>query len=211
MRLATADELAKMEAEAGVQWKQADIVLTVYASGDGSYIPSLDKSPMFQCLKCEGRYLLDACDNCGNNTFKCGGDERMVPQVFATAKGGGSNQITNTKDMGVFCQKCGQGITVWQCQCGAKNPVTKTLFILKKGGCFIATAAYGSPYAPQIILLQQFRDMRLRKTWFGPSIISTYERYSPPLANWIARHPIARLSVQKLFLAPIISVLRYRK
>jgi hypothetical protein len=213
MRLATTEELTQMESEEGIKWAKANIHLTIYGDGSGVYYPdSFKKSPMFQCLKCQARYLLDTCANCGNNTFKSGGDRSRIPQLYIIAKQTGENRFENVKDMGIFCEKCDHGVTEWQCNCGTKNPVTKTLFVLeKKGGCFIATAAYGSVHAPEITLLQQFRDMRLRKNRLGSFIISVYEQHSPPLADWIAGHPIARLLVQKLFLAPIISILRYWK
>ncbi len=78
----------------------------------------------------------------------------------------------------------------------------------KKDGCFIATATYGSPLAPEIIVLRRFRDTRMRPRRAGRRMIDVYERYSPPLADAIAPHPTARLWVRRLLLAPVIAVIQ---
>ena len=75
--------------------------------------------------------------------------------------------------------------------------------------CFIATAAYGSAMAPQVVTLCQFRDTRLRASCLGRWIISTYERLSPPLAAWIAGRPIARVWVRSLILSPALWIVRH--
>jgi len=45
--------------------------------------------------------------------------------------------------------------------------------------CFIATAACGSGQAVDVVRLQQFRDMVLRRTALGRVCITVYERLSP--------------------------------
>lgn len=76
------------------------------------------------------------------------------------------------------------------------------------GGCFIATAAYGSPLAPEIVVLQRFREARLRPHRSGRWLISVYERYSPPLADTMAPHPTVRLWVRRLLLTPAVFAVR---
>jgi hypothetical protein len=75
--------------------------------------------------------------------------------------------------------------------------------------CFIATAAYGSAMAPQVLTLCQFRDTRLRANRLGQWIITTYERLSPPLATWIAERPVARAWLRSLILAPALWFVRH--
>ena len=77
------------------------------------------------------------------------------------------------------------------------------------GGCFIATAAYGSATMPEVALLRQFRDERLGRSQPGRLIIRLYEWASPPLAAWIAERPVARLWVRRLVLAPMVRFARH--
>lgn len=69
--------------------------------------------------------------------------------------------------------------------------------------CFIATAAYGTPMARQVIVLREFRDRYLLTNAAGRVITSVYYRLSPPLADWISRHERARAVVRAL-LYPIV-------
>ncbi|MDY6844150.1 MAG: CFI-box-CTERM domain-containing protein [Thermodesulfobacteriota bacterium] len=56
------------------------------------------------------------------------------------------------------------------------------------GGCFISTAAYGSPMASKVKILCQFRDEYLRPNVLGRKFVALYEKYSPPLANHISKN-----------------------
>src|SRR5262249_36600880 len=49
------------------------------------------------------------------------------------------------------------------------------------GGCFIATAAFGTPMAQEVQILCAFRDQYLLTNWLGQAFIALYYRYSPPL------------------------------
>ena len=69
--------------------------------------------------------------------------------------------------------------------------------------CFIATAAYGTPMIDQIQVLRDFRDQYLMKTPPGRWFVSTYYRYSPPLARFISHHDSLR-AVVRVILTPII-------
>lgn len=77
-----------------------------------------------------------------------------------------------------------------------------------KKKCFIATAAYGSASAPDVVILQHFRDTQLRSDSLGRRIVSLYERYSPPLADAIASRPTAPLWVRRLVLSPVVWLAR---
>jgi len=69
--------------------------------------------------------------------------------------------------------------------------------------CFIATAAYGSPLAREVVLLQNFRDEYLACSRLGEKFIHTYYRLSPGLAREISRNKILKLLTRSL-LAPLI-------
>ncbi len=52
------------------------------------------------------------------------------------------------------------------------------------GGCYIATAVYGSYDCPEVWTLRRFRDYYLAKTWYGRAFIRTYYIISPILVKW---------------------------
>jgi hypothetical protein len=70
------------------------------------------------------------------------------------------------------------------------------------GGCFIATAAFGSYAEPHLNLLRDFRDQRLLTNMPGRWFVSMYYRYSPFWADLINIHtwckPIVRLALMPL-------------
>lgn len=53
----------------------------------------------------------------------------------------------------------------------------------KAGGCYIATAVYGSHEAPEVLALRRFRDERLAGSAIGRVAIQLYYRVSPRLAS----------------------------
>jgi len=71
------------------------------------------------------------------------------------------------------------------------------------GLCFIATAAYGTPWHPHVQSLRAFRDDRLKPSPFGRLVVVAYERMSPPLARLIARHAALR-AVTRAALTPVV-------
>ena len=72
------------------------------------------------------------------------------------------------------------------------------------GGCFIATAAYGTPTAPQLVVLRAFRDDVLLKSTVGSRLVSLYYKVSPPIANFISQHNFVRTLVRELLVDPIV-------
>ena len=74
----------------------------------------------------------------------------------------------------------------------------------KKGGCFMATAAYGSPLHPHLDILRDFRDKYLMPSRFGRNLVELYYRYSPSIANFIAKHRLLRVAV-RINLLPVIT------
>ncbi len=75
----------------------------------------------------------------------------------------------------------------------------------EEGGsdCFIATAAYGSPAAPHVQILREFRDSYLLTNRAGRWFVVQYYRYSPPAASWLAKHPMAKAGV-RILLTPLV-------
>ena len=76
------------------------------------------------------------------------------------------------------------------------------------GGCFIATAAYGSALDPHLDSLRYFRDSYLLNNRPGRAIVAFYYKYSPPLANFIADRDWLRTIVRAI-LTPMVYAIEY--
>lgn len=72
-------------------------------------------------------------------------------------------------------------------------------------GCFIATAAYGSPMQPYVKILREFRDRFLLVNKVGQAIVNIYYACSPPIANFISEHANLRVITRQALL-PIVGM-----
>ncbi|NIO49301.1 MAG: hypothetical protein GTN73_07700 [Candidatus Aminicenantes bacterium] len=70
--------------------------------------------------------------------------------------------------------------------------------------CFIATAAYGSSFHPYVRILRAFRDKYLMPSRLGSKIVDIYYKYSPFVANFIAKHKTLKVMV-RINLLPLIA------
>lgn len=84
-------------------------------------------------------------------------------------------------------------------QGGPGNPSPPT------GGCFIATAAYGTPMAEEIEVLREFRDEYLITNPVGEALMEFYYKVSPPMAEFINEHPTLK-PVVRAGLVPVVAV-----
>ena len=71
------------------------------------------------------------------------------------------------------------------------------------GRCFIATAAYGSYLAPQVMVLRNFRDEYLMTNETGRALVKWYYHISPPIAEYIADNEALR-SLTRWLLTPVV-------
>jgi len=68
--------------------------------------------------------------------------------------------------------------------------------------CFIATAAFGSPFAERVTTMRIFRDKWLMENPLGRAFVGFYYRNSPTLAGFIQERPWARM-ITCILLYPI--------
>jgi len=71
------------------------------------------------------------------------------------------------------------------------------------GPCFIATAAYGSPMADHIDALREVRDTYFLNNAVGTALVDTYYRFSPAVADVVAKSPVLAAAV-RIALLPVV-------
>ena len=86
---------------------------------------------------------------------------------------------------------------------GPEPPPEKT----SRKYCFIASAAYGSPLAREVVLLQNYRDDYLAPRPLGRKFIRAYYRLSPYPAEFIGRNKLLKMIVRCL-LTPLIFLIK---
>ena len=76
------------------------------------------------------------------------------------------------------------------------------------GGCFIATAAFGSYLDPHVQVLRDFRERYLLTNGPGREFVNIYNRFSPPVSDFIEDHEILRTATRFL-LTPVVYAVKY--
>ena len=80
----------------------------------------------------------------------------------------------------------------------------------KKGGCLIATAAFGSEMAPQVQFLREIRDNTVLQTESGSAFMTSFNQFyysfSPAVADYERENPAFKEAV-KLTLTPLLASL----
>jgi hypothetical protein len=121
------------------------------------------------------------CDQCGRN--------RPITRI--------RGKCVQCKNL--VCVDCGK-LVGGKVYCAGHAPV-------EKQGCFIATAAYGTPLCDELDTLRRFRDRTLALNPAGRGLVSAYYRASPPLAGFIAKREKLR-EMTRHVLDPIVHLLK---
>ncbi|MEM2942472.1 MAG: CFI-box-CTERM domain-containing protein [Candidatus Bathyarchaeia archaeon] len=73
----------------------------------------------------------------------------------------------------------------------------------------MATAAYGSPLAPEVAYMRHVRDNMIASNEVGRTLVNAwntfYYLWSPPIAQFVATHHFLQ-PVMRVFLAPLVMV-----
>jgi len=106
------------------------------------------------------------------------------------------------------CPYCGKEIQegeryCWHCE----NDISKAADEKESPKCFIATAAYGTPFAEEINILRDYRDKKLKNNFFGMAFIKFYYRASPPVAKIISKREFLRKAARTV-LKPVIKLIK---
>jgi hypothetical protein len=70
-------------------------------------------------------------------------------------------------------------------------------------GCFIASAAFGTPLAREVRILSDFRDLILLKSKSGTDFVTFYYRVSPAMSRYISRYRFLK-RMTRIILKPVI-------
>lgn len=85
------------------------------------------------------------------------------------------------------------------------QPETQTQ---KSGGCFIATAVYGSEDAPTVLMLRSLRDDVLLSSKLGRVFVNLYYLISPPVARLLSNNSLLQNIARKAVVRPIANLVR---
>ena len=139
--------------------------------------------------------------NRGNGRFDAGATETGD----SVSQGVASGNLVGDSLKDVMVANLGEANRVWKLV-GPPTPYSWLRSLGSSGGgCFIATAAFGSPMEKNVVILKRFRDCFLETNGIGRTLVQAYHRYSPPAADFISRHESLRFFV-RWSLLPIIGV-----
>lgn len=107
------------------------------------------------------------------------------------------------RDSRIKCPSCGRLITPRLVTYGGRPsrsycPFCGALVKDFTTKCFIATAVYGDPLHPAVIALRRFRNEALLTNLPGRLLVKVYYRLSPPVAEFVKRHPAVGRVVKPL-------------
>lgn len=107
-------------------------------------------------------------------------------------------------------QDSGDNWSLWSEESSFTTQIGEISSVKGGGGCFIATAAFGSPQEHHVDVLRQFRDRYLQTNGIGRSLVRIYYHFSPKYASIISGNErlktIVRFLLMPLFLFAALSL-----
>ena len=126
------------------------------------------------------------CNHCGTKHVITAEDQRILP-----------SNIDLQEDVARLLEKCKAeperakkyAQRILEIDPNNKEAISILMAHMKKpqntsGGCYVATAVYGSYDCPQVWTLRRYRDYTLSETWYGRAFIRAYYAVSPALVKW---------------------------
>lgn len=134
-------------------------------------------------------------------------DGGTLTRTATTGSGGSYSDLYKVDDAGSWNVKAS-----WEGDSERQGAISQSIsFSVKKSGCIIATATYGSELALQVQLLRDFRENVALKTFAGSSFVTVfnawYYSWSPPVASSIAPDPTIK-AVMRVILQPLLNILQ---
>jgi len=173
---------------------------TITMNGDYSITANFEEVPLVQydltTFSSEGGSVTEP----GEGVFNY--DEETVVDLMATPEEG-YRFIDWTGDVDTIADIEAAVTTITM---NGDYSITANFVAAPSGGCFIATAAYGTPSAEQIDVLREFRDTVLLESIPGSLFVSLYYQFSPPVADFIAGNQLLRTVVREFLIDPIVWV-----
>jgi hypothetical protein len=123
----------------------------------------------------------------------------------------GDSVTTYTDTDVVPGQQCWYMVKAWNYTQGPLGPEetfsdysnVASAIVPSGGGCFVATAAYGSYLDTSVEALRAYRDTSLQSNPFGRGLVSAYYELSPPVAEFINDHTVCK-SIVRAALVPAV-------
>ena len=123
---------------------------------------------MFLCGDAIEQTFKDDFDLCKNLCYVCW---KIAFDCYENCNMGAPSEVNE------YYQKILKYEPSFRCSKPLVNPTNSS------GGCYVATAVYGSYDCPQVWTLRRYRDYSLAKSRFGRSFIRFYYATSPTLVN----------------------------
>lgn len=111
-----------------------------------------------------------------------------------------------------FFKKGTRSVPHIQYRCPTCGVEWKESLARRGGGCFIATATFGTPMAHEVNILRRFRNNFLLRNRTGEMLVCSYYKLSPPIARAIKKSEMLG-RVVRILLTPIVKLfnLLYKK